>query len=69
MPSHNVLQKLDGLDRFSYTFPDLLSGVLYGKEYQQCVPNLQSDDSVWLVDYLDRVRHRIVLPHSPLKPP
>ena len=31
------------------------------------MPNLQGDDSVWLVNYLDEVRPQIVLPYSPLK--
>ena len=30
--------------------------------------NLQNGDLVWLVDYLDKVRRRIALPQSPLKP-
>jgi hypothetical protein len=49
-------------------FHDKLSGVLYGEEYVQCVSRLQGEDSVWLIDYLDKVRHRIhPIILSPLK--
>ena len=30
--------------------------------------NLQGDDLMWLVDYLDKVCRRVALPHSPLHP-
>ena len=33
----------------------------------QCVPNLQGDDLVWLIDYLDKVCHRITSSYSQLK--
>ena len=55
MPSCNPLQQLDLLNRSSSELQDQLSNILYGKEYQQCVPNLQGDDLVWLVEYLDKV--------------
>jgi hypothetical protein len=67
-PSPPALQQLHRLDRSSSGFHDQLSNVLYGEEYTQCVPNLQDDDLTWLVDYLDKVRRRVALPHSPLKP-
>jgi len=66
MPS--ALQGLRHLNRSSPDFHDKLSNVLYGEEYQRCVQNLQADDLVWLVDYLDKVRRRATLPRSPLKP-
>jgi hypothetical protein len=56
MSSSPTLQQLDLLDRSSPDFHDQLSNVLYGQEYQQCIPNLQGEDLVWLVDYLDKVR-------------
>jgi hypothetical protein len=65
--SSPVLQRLDHLDRSSPDFHDQLCNVLYGEEYVQCVSNLQGNDLVWLVDYLDRVRRRVALSHSLLK--
>jgi len=69
MPSPNppALQQLRRLDRSSSDFPDQLSNVLYGEEYQKCVPNLQSDDLAWLVEYLDKVCRHVALPRPPLK--
>lgn len=67
-PSSPALQQLHRLDGSSSGFHDQLSKVLYGKEYRRCVPTLHGDDSMWLVDYLDKVRRHIALPHSPLKP-
>ena len=67
MTSQHLLQQLHRLDRFSSGFHDQVSNVLYGEEYKQCMPNLQGDDLVWLVDYLDNVRHHVSLLHSPLK--
>ena len=62
-----VLQQLRHLDRSSPDFHDQLRKVLYGEEYMQCVPNLQGDDLVWLIDYLDKVCHRITSSYSQLK--
>jgi len=67
-PSPPVLQKLHRLNGYSSRFHTQLSNVLYGEEYQRCVPNLQGEDLVWLVDYLDKVRCCVALPHSTLKP-
>jgi len=67
-PSLPALQQLDHLDGSSPDFLDQLGDILYGREYIECVPNLRGDDLVWLVDYLDKVRLRVALPHSPLKP-
>ena len=69
MTSQHPLQQLHHLDRFSSDFHDQVSNALYGEEYKQCVPNLQGDDLVWLVDYLDKVRRRVSLLHSLLKLP
>jgi hypothetical protein len=63
-----VLQQLDRLNGSSPYYHDQLHDVLHGEEYVQCVPNLQGEELVWLVDYLDRVGCRVALPHSPLKP-
>ena len=67
-PSSLVLQQLDRLNRSSKGFHDDLCNVLYGEGYKGCVPGLQGDDSVWLVDYLDKVRRSAALPRSPLMP-
>jgi hypothetical protein len=67
-PSPPALQQLRRLNRHLSGFHDQLNSVLYGEEYKQCVPNLQGSDLVWLVDYLDKVHCRVVLPQSPLKP-
>ena len=70
MPSPNslALQQFDRLNRSSPDFHDKLRDLLYGEEYKQCVPRLHGDDLVWLVGYLDEVRCRVSLPHSPLEP-
>lgn len=63
------LQKLRCLNKpLSAGFHDQLASILSAEEYKQCVPNLQGDDLVWLVDYLDKVRPCVALPHSPLSP-
>ena len=66
-PSCPVLQRLPRPDRSSPDLHDQLCNIFYGKPYIQCVPNLQHDDLVWFIDYLDKVRRRVVLPHSPLE--
>jgi len=67
-PSPLALEKLHELDTSLFEFHDQLNGLLYGEEYQRCVPNLQGDDLVWLVDYLDKVSRRAAFPHPPLEP-
>ena len=66
MPSPNslVLQQLDRLNRSSSGFRDQLRDLLDGEEYRKCVQNLQPDDLdlVWLLEYLDKVCHRVTLP-------
>ena len=66
-PSPPALQQLRHLNRSPPGFHGQLSKVLHGEEYKQCVPDLEGDDLVWLVDYLDKVRRRISSPYSPLK--
>ena len=61
-PNPLVLQQLDRLDRSSPEFQDQLYTIFRGEEYSQCVRDLQGDDLVWLVDYLDRVRRRVAFP-------
>lgn len=69
MASHDLLQQLHRLDRSSSEFRDRISGILYGEEYGRCVSNLQGEDLLWLVNYLDKVRRRVPFFHSQLKLP
>ena len=69
MSSRSPLKQLRHLDGSSSRFPDQVSNILYGGEYKQWVPTIQGDDLVGLVDYLDKVRCRVSLLCSPLKPP
>jgi len=69
MTSPGLLQQLHGLNRSSSMFHDQLSNILYGEEFRQHVPHLQSDGLVWLVDYLDKVRIRVPPLRSSLKLP
>lgn len=67
-PGPLALQKLQELDMSLSEFHDQLNDLLYGEEYQQCVPNLQADNLVWLVDYLDKVCCHAALLRPLLKP-
>jgi len=66
MSPQNLLQQLRGLNRYSPEFHDQLNNVLCVEKYKQLAQNLQDDDLVWLVDYLDEVRSRAILPRYPL---
>jgi len=68
LPSSPALQRLHHLDQSSPDFPDRLYNTLRGKEYVHCEQNLTDDDLTWFIDYLDKVRRHVALPHSPLKP-
>jgi len=68
LPNLPALQRLHRLNVSSSGFCDRLSNALYEEEYQQCVPDLQGDDLVWLVDYLDKVPRYVISPHPSLKP-
>ena len=67
-PNSPVLQQLHRLDKFSPGFYNQLYNLLGGDEYVQCMQNIQGDDVIWVVEYLDKVRRRTALPRSPLKP-
>ena len=67
MQSLNTFDQLRYLDRSSSEFHDQLSEILCGEEYERWVSNLDCDDLVWLVGYLDKVCGCIALLHSPLK--
>ena len=60
-----VLRSLSVSRPPSSEFHDQLSNILYGEEYRRCAQDLQGDDLVWLVDYLDKVRRHVTLPFSP----
>ena len=64
MSSYNPYEQLCRLDRSSSRFHDEVSNILYGGEYKQSVPNLQDNDLVRLIDYLDEVRRRVLLLHT-----
>ena len=55
-PRTPALQKLYHLDTSSSGFQDHLCDILRGEEYLRCLPNLEGDDLVWFVEYLDKVR-------------
>ena len=66
-PLNPTLQRFHNLNKSSLDFHDQLCDVLYGEKYCQCVQNLQGGDLVWLIEYLDKVRYRVALPHSPFR--
>ena len=41
--------------------------MLDDEEYKRCVPSIQGDNLVWLVDYLDKVCRHVSLLHSLFK--
>jgi hypothetical protein len=55
MAQTDILQQLKQLDSSSPLFPDMLTSLLFKKEYKECIPTLRDEDVVWLVDYLDGV--------------
>ena len=64
MPDHPALRALDLLDRSSKEFDRHLREVLYGEEYGNWVPNIQTErgDVTWLIDYLAEVRFHVATP-------
>ena len=56
-----LLQQLHQLNRSSPKFHDQLNIILYGEEFKQHATNLDANDLLWLVDYLDKVRHHVSL--------
>ena len=51
----SLLRKLHGLDKASPESCEQLINFLHGDEYQKILPELQSEDLAWLVEYLDNV--------------
>ena len=66
-PNHPVLQRFYRLNGSSSDFYDQLNKIHCGQEYKQCVTDLQGDDLIWLVDYLDKVCHHVAPPHPLLE--
>ena len=66
-PISPVLRQLHRLNRSSPDFNKQFCNLLSGGEYVQSVPTLQGEDSAWLANYLDEVRHSRHPSHSPLK--
>ncbi|KAF9643873.1 kinase-like protein [Thelephora ganbajun] len=60
-PTHPALQQISHLDTSSPDFHDQLENALRGREYRQCVSNIEDDDLTWLVNYLDEVLDRLDL--------
>ena len=67
-PNFLASRQLYSLARSSPEFHDQLRNILDSEEYKQSVTNLQGEDLVQLVDYLDEVHHCVTLPCSPVKP-
>ena len=59
-----VLERLGSLDTSATDFHHQLDNILYGEEYARCVENLQGDDLMRLVDFLDNVRGRVICSSS-----
>ena len=69
MPSLNSLRQLRRPDRSSSKFHNQLKDLLCGEEYKEWMSNVDGEDLVWLIDYLDKVHHPTAFPRSPLKSP
>ena len=59
--SSPVLERLHRLDKSSVALQDRLDAA-YWEEYKQSVSNLQTNDVLWLADYLDKVRPPASIP-------
>ena len=62
----NPLKQLHDLNRTLPQFHRQLSNFLHGDEYRNAIPNLQGEDLMWLVEYLDSVNSQTISPHSKL---
>ena len=58
-----TMQELRRLDTSSPIFQDNLGDFLNGEEYARYASSLEGDGLVWLIDYLDEVRHCVTLFH------
>ena len=60
MASLDLMQQFRPLDMSSPGFPDQISNILSGDEYTRRVGDLENDDLVSLVDYLDKARYCLI---------
>ena len=67
MSSPDLLQQLRRLDKLSSEFPKHLMSILHQEGYKDCVVGLQTDDTAWLVEYLDGVSRRLTSRNLSLK--
>ena len=65
-PTSLVLQEIRRLDRSSSDFDNQLDCTLRGGDYYQSTQELNADDLMWLVDYLDDVSCHITSSHPAL---
>ena len=68
-PTSPALKRLYDLDEYSPVFQDELSDVLHEEEFAQWASNLQGEDLVWFIDYLDRVSRCVSFLRIPLTLP
>jgi len=61
MPLPEILREFDRLNKSSSRFPDKLARLLFKKEYEYRISELQDEDVSWLAEYLDNVCLRIAL--------
>ena len=64
LPTDSVLQQIYRLDRSSPDFRSQLDNALHRREYHQRAQELNEDDLMWLVNYLDGVRCHITSSHT-----
>ena len=55
MPEDSYLRALVQLDRLSPQFPGQLCDILDGNGFDDCVKNLEAEDLLWLIEFLDKV--------------
>lgn len=67
-PNLTPLQQLRSLNRASPEFFDQLNNVLHDKACEESIRNLEGNDLVSVIDYLDKVRCDTSLPRSLLRP-
>ena len=67
MIPYDPLQQLYDLDRASPLFHERLRDFLCGDAYRNALPNLQGDNLVSLLKYLDNVSFYIIFPRAALK--
>ena len=69
MPEDSYLRALVQLDRLSPQFPDQLCDILDGNGFDDCVKNLEAEDLLWLIEFLDKVWFPLDSKNHPLNQP